>query len=119
MNLRPVDAENCDMGTCAKSWFYTDWGNKVGVNSQWETQQPSFITYRGSHCTGLSSCVKQLLSISRFQRDLLIITILTAWTCLLLLSALMMVTHDDPLLLPTVSLLGVALIYDDMTALLK
>ncbi|XP_034436976.1 thrombospondin type-1 domain-containing protein 4-like isoform X1 [Hippoglossus hippoglossus] len=31
MNLRPVDAENCDMGTCAKSWFYTDWGNKCSA----------------------------------------------------------------------------------------
>lgn len=27
MNLRPFDVENCDMGACAKSWFYTDWGN--------------------------------------------------------------------------------------------
>ncbi|XP_013881562.1 thrombospondin type-1 domain-containing protein 4 isoform X2 [Austrofundulus limnaeus] len=27
MNLRPVDVENCDMGACAKSWFYTNWGN--------------------------------------------------------------------------------------------
>nr|XP_043886752.1 thrombospondin type-1 domain-containing protein 4-like [Solea senegalensis] len=27
MNLRPVDVENCDMGACAKSWFYTEWGN--------------------------------------------------------------------------------------------
>ncbi|XP_056135345.1 thrombospondin type-1 domain-containing protein 4-like [Lampris incognitus] len=27
MNLRPSDAENCDMGPCAKSWFYTEWGN--------------------------------------------------------------------------------------------
>ncbi|XP_053277020.1 thrombospondin type-1 domain-containing protein 4 [Pleuronectes platessa] len=31
MNLRPVDAENCDMGACAKSWFYTDWGNKCSA----------------------------------------------------------------------------------------
>lgn len=30
MNLRPFDVENCDMGACAKSWFYTDWGNTVG-----------------------------------------------------------------------------------------
>lgn len=30
MNLRPIDLENCDMGACAKSWFYTDWGNRVG-----------------------------------------------------------------------------------------
>uniref|UniRef100_A0A8D3ACP4 Thrombospondin type 1 domain containing 4 n=1 Tax=Scophthalmus maximus TaxID=52904 RepID=A0A8D3ACP4_SCOMX len=31
MNLRPVDVENCDMGACAKSWFYTDWGNKCSA----------------------------------------------------------------------------------------
>lgn len=36
MNLRPVDVENCDMGACAKSWFYTEWGNRVGVKSQRE-----------------------------------------------------------------------------------
>lgn len=29
MNLRPRDIENCDMGPCAKSWFYTDWGEQV------------------------------------------------------------------------------------------
>lgn len=29
MNLRPIDIENCDMGPCAKSWFYTEWGSKV------------------------------------------------------------------------------------------
>ncbi|XP_054588579.1 thrombospondin type-1 domain-containing protein 4 isoform X2 [Nothobranchius furzeri] len=28
MNLRPADVENCDMGPCAKSWFYTEWANK-------------------------------------------------------------------------------------------
>ncbi|XP_034041657.1 thrombospondin type-1 domain-containing protein 4 isoform X2 [Thalassophryne amazonica] len=27
MNLRPNDIENCDMGACAKSWFYTEWGD--------------------------------------------------------------------------------------------
>lgn len=37
MNLRPIDVENCDMGTCAKSWFYTEWGNKVGVTSMGNT----------------------------------------------------------------------------------
>lgn len=31
MNLRPSDVENCDMGACARSWFYTDWGNTVGL----------------------------------------------------------------------------------------
>lgn len=30
MNLRPTNVENCDMGACAKSWFYTEWGNRVG-----------------------------------------------------------------------------------------
>ncbi|KAK0132149.1 Thrombospondin type-1 domain-containing protein 4 [Merluccius polli] len=27
MNLQPSAAENCDMGPCAKSWFYTEWAN--------------------------------------------------------------------------------------------
>ncbi|KAF3832308.1 hypothetical protein F7725_025973, partial [Dissostichus mawsoni] len=31
MNLRPVDVENCDMGSCAKSWFYTEWGNRCSA----------------------------------------------------------------------------------------
>ncbi|XP_061879368.1 thrombospondin type-1 domain-containing protein 4-like [Entelurus aequoreus] len=31
MNLRPVDLENCDMGACAKSWFYTNWGAKCST----------------------------------------------------------------------------------------
>uniref|UniRef100_A0A8C8F5X4 PLAC domain-containing protein n=1 Tax=Oncorhynchus tshawytscha TaxID=74940 RepID=A0A8C8F5X4_ONCTS len=31
MNLRPSDNENCDMGPCAKSWFFTDWGNKCSA----------------------------------------------------------------------------------------
>ncbi|KAK2853521.1 hypothetical protein Q5P01_006182 [Channa striata] len=31
MNLRPFDVENCDMGACAKSWFYTEWGNRCSA----------------------------------------------------------------------------------------
>uniref|UniRef100_A0A8C7G8E4 Thrombospondin type 1 domain containing 4 n=1 Tax=Oncorhynchus kisutch TaxID=8019 RepID=A0A8C7G8E4_ONCKI len=31
MKLRPSDNENCDMGPCAKSWFFTDWGNKCSA----------------------------------------------------------------------------------------
>ncbi|XP_063335441.1 thrombospondin type-1 domain-containing protein 4-like isoform X1 [Pelmatolapia mariae] len=31
MNLRPNDVENCDMGACAKSWFYTEWGNRCSA----------------------------------------------------------------------------------------
>ncbi|XP_076012058.1 thrombospondin type-1 domain-containing protein 4 [Genypterus blacodes] len=31
MNLRPSDVENCDMGPCAKSWFYTEWGNRCSA----------------------------------------------------------------------------------------
>ncbi|XP_058850871.1 thrombospondin type-1 domain-containing protein 4-like isoform X1 [Acipenser ruthenus] len=40
MKLRPNDIENCDMGPCAKSWFFTEWGNRcsadcgVGVRSR-------------------------------------------------------------------------------------
>lgn len=29
MKLRPNDIENCDMGTCAKSWFLTEWSDRV------------------------------------------------------------------------------------------
>ena len=29
MKLRPNDIENCDMGPCAKSWFLTDWSDRV------------------------------------------------------------------------------------------
>ncbi|XP_064838017.1 thrombospondin type-1 domain-containing protein 4-like isoform X1 [Oncorhynchus masou masou] len=31
MKLQPSDNENCDMGPCAKSWFFTDWGNKCSA----------------------------------------------------------------------------------------
>ncbi|KAJ7994938.1 hypothetical protein DPEC_G00254720 [Dallia pectoralis] len=31
MKLRPGDNENCDKGPCAKSWFFTDWGNKCSA----------------------------------------------------------------------------------------
>lgn len=31
MHLRPVHIENCDMGACAKSWFYTEWGNRCSA----------------------------------------------------------------------------------------
>lgn len=43
MNLRPVDVENCDMGACAKSWFYTEWGNRVGVHMR-HSNPHSFLT---------------------------------------------------------------------------
>lgn len=41
MNLRPVDVENCDMGACAKSWFYTQWGRRVYLR-QAEAQYHTF-----------------------------------------------------------------------------
>ena len=46
MNLRPVDVENCDRGPCAKSWFYTEWGDRVGVrvNGRHRTFHSSPIT---------------------------------------------------------------------------
>ncbi|KAG9338025.1 hypothetical protein JZ751_027188 [Albula glossodonta] len=31
MKMRPNDVENCDMGPCAKSWFFTDWGNQCSA----------------------------------------------------------------------------------------
>lgn len=33
MKLRPNDVENCDMGPCARSWFLTEWGERVSVAS--------------------------------------------------------------------------------------
>lgn len=31
MKLRPNDIENCDMGPCAKSWFLTEWSERVSL----------------------------------------------------------------------------------------
>ncbi|KAK7913517.1 hypothetical protein WMY93_013728 [Mugilogobius chulae] len=31
MHLRPDHVENCDAGPCAKSWFYTEWGNRCST----------------------------------------------------------------------------------------
>uniref|UniRef100_A0A4W3IYR2 Thrombospondin type 1 domain containing 4 n=1 Tax=Callorhinchus milii TaxID=7868 RepID=A0A4W3IYR2_CALMI len=31
MKLRPDDFENCDMGTCAKSWFFSDWSDRCSA----------------------------------------------------------------------------------------
>lgn len=31
MKLRPNDIENCDVGPCAKSWFLTEWSDRVSV----------------------------------------------------------------------------------------
>lgn len=62
MNLRPIDVENCDMGTCAKSWFYTAWGDRVGVpvpGSQ--SGSHSCSGNSGSHCTGLSQSIQLLV----------------------------------------------------------
>lgn len=44
MNLRPIDVENCDMGTCAKSWFYTEWGNRVGVDAMYSDFHSFLVT---------------------------------------------------------------------------
>lgn len=29
MKLRPNDVENCDMGACAKSWFFSEWSSQA------------------------------------------------------------------------------------------
>lgn len=34
MKLRPNDIENCDMGPCAKSWFLTEWSERVSMMSR-------------------------------------------------------------------------------------
>lgn len=44
MNLRPNDVENCDMGACAKSWFYTEWGNRVSVSRRHSSFHSFLIT---------------------------------------------------------------------------
>ncbi|XP_005987839.2 thrombospondin type-1 domain-containing protein 4 [Latimeria chalumnae] len=31
MKLRPNDVENCDMGACAKSWFFTEWSHQCSA----------------------------------------------------------------------------------------
>ncbi|KAG7473462.1 hypothetical protein MATL_G00096140 [Megalops atlanticus] len=31
MKLRPNDVENCDMGPCAKSWFFTEWSSQCSA----------------------------------------------------------------------------------------
>ncbi|KAJ8343223.1 hypothetical protein SKAU_G00305520 [Synaphobranchus kaupii] len=31
LKLRPNDVENCDMGPCAKSWFFTEWGGQCSA----------------------------------------------------------------------------------------
>ena len=30
-NQKPIDSEICDMGSCAKTWFYTRWSDEVRV----------------------------------------------------------------------------------------
>ena len=29
---KPIDSEICDMGSCAKTWFYTRWSDEVRKN---------------------------------------------------------------------------------------
>ncbi|XP_069621983.1 thrombospondin type-1 domain-containing protein 4 isoform X2 [Ranitomeya imitator] len=36
MKLRPNDIENCDMGPCAKSWFLTEWSDRIPNIQLWE-----------------------------------------------------------------------------------
>ncbi|XP_078055929.1 thrombospondin type-1 domain-containing protein 4-like [Mustelus asterias] len=31
MKLRPKDIENCDMGACAKSWFFSEWSDRCSA----------------------------------------------------------------------------------------
>ncbi|MCJ8733106.1 hypothetical protein PDJAM_G00219270 [Pangasius djambal] len=43
MNLRPRDIENCDMGPCAKSWFYTDWGEQCSAECGFGVRSRSVV----------------------------------------------------------------------------
>jgi hypothetical protein len=44
MKLRPNDIENCDMGPCAKSWFLTEWSERVSVRWQRGSDQHLHVT---------------------------------------------------------------------------
>ncbi|KAI5623766.1 thrombospondin type-1 domain-containing protein 4-like isoform X1, partial [Silurus asotus] len=43
MNLRPRDIENCDMGPCAKSWFYTEWGEQCSAECGFGVRSRSVV----------------------------------------------------------------------------
>ncbi|XP_060780131.1 thrombospondin type-1 domain-containing protein 4-like isoform X1 [Neoarius graeffei] len=43
MNLRPRDIENCDMGPCAKSWFYTHWGEQCSAECGFGVRSRSVV----------------------------------------------------------------------------
>jgi len=32
---KPKSTEICDMGSCAKTWFYTEWSDQVGSQLKW------------------------------------------------------------------------------------
>lgn len=52
MKLRPNDIENCDMGPCAKSWFLTEWSDRVRLgifiplNQEFAQAKQSSLAYK-------------------------------------------------------------------------
>lgn len=48
MKLRPNDIENCDMGPCAKSWFLTEWSDRVRLLSIFVL--PSLLKQEHQNC---------------------------------------------------------------------
>ncbi|KAJ8249030.1 hypothetical protein GJAV_G00230420 [Gymnothorax javanicus] len=43
MKLRPNDVENCDMGPCAKSWFFSDWSSQCSADCGMGVQTRSVL----------------------------------------------------------------------------
>ncbi|XP_062861084.1 thrombospondin type-1 domain-containing protein 4-like [Trichomycterus rosablanca] len=43
VKLRPINMENCDMGPCAKSWFYTDWADRCSAECGFGVRSRSVV----------------------------------------------------------------------------
>ncbi|XP_048828716.1 thrombospondin type-1 domain-containing protein 4-like isoform X1 [Brienomyrus brachyistius] len=50
MKLRPNDVQNCDMGACAKSWFFSEWSSRCSAECGMGVQTRSVL------------CLKNLVS---------------------------------------------------------
>ena len=49
MKLRPNDLENCDMGPCAKSWFLTEWSERVSEGDGGQAGPSLLGRWAGNH----------------------------------------------------------------------
>ncbi|XP_018603542.1 thrombospondin type-1 domain-containing protein 4 [Scleropages formosus] len=52
MKMRPSDLENCDMGPCTKSWFFTDWGSQCSTECGFGVRTRSVLCL-SSHISSL------------------------------------------------------------------